>query len=230
MNIAVPPAAERWRWAALANRSKDRDDVRNMLAVRGADLDWAYVARWSTAHDTLDLLGAIPAKPRYFTGSTGVLGCRPMFKPVSARRRSPLRVWLVFSAAISLSSACGVSISPSTNQEFTGSLAEFTVGHHDFQAGKAGATTIRLTWTNGGVDLDLDVRGTSCSDEQFLQHLQEGSHQGNSCNSSISYSGSGGEKFEELTLDAVTKDQQVRIFIVNNGPGSQDYKVSVNIG
>ena len=47
------------RWAALANRLKDRDDVRNMIAVRGADLDWAYIERWSGAHDTLGLLGAI---------------------------------------------------------------------------------------------------------------------------------------------------------------------------
>ena len=47
------------RWASLANRSKDRDDVRNMLAVRGADRDWAYITRWSSAHDTLELLGAI---------------------------------------------------------------------------------------------------------------------------------------------------------------------------
>jgi hypothetical protein len=47
------------RWATLANRGKDRDDVRNMIAVRGADLDWTYIERWSSAHDTLGLLGAI---------------------------------------------------------------------------------------------------------------------------------------------------------------------------
>jgi hypothetical protein len=47
------------RWARLANRGKDRDDVRNMIAVRGADLDWAYIERWSRAQDTLGLLDSI---------------------------------------------------------------------------------------------------------------------------------------------------------------------------
>ena len=47
------------RWGLLANRGKDRDDIRNMIAVRGADLDWTYIERWSRAHDTLELLGAI---------------------------------------------------------------------------------------------------------------------------------------------------------------------------
>lgn len=31
------------RWAATTGRSRDRDDIRNVLAVRGADLDWAYL-------------------------------------------------------------------------------------------------------------------------------------------------------------------------------------------
>ncbi len=44
------------RWASLANRLKDRDDVRNIIAVRSADLDWAYIERWCAAHDTLRLL------------------------------------------------------------------------------------------------------------------------------------------------------------------------------
>ena len=47
------------RWAAQANRSKDRDDVRNIIAVRGADLDWAYIERWCATHDTLGLLNDI---------------------------------------------------------------------------------------------------------------------------------------------------------------------------
>jgi hypothetical protein len=29
------------RWASLANRTKDREDVRNIIALRDADLDWA---------------------------------------------------------------------------------------------------------------------------------------------------------------------------------------------
>lgn len=47
------------RWASLANRGKDRDDVRNMIAVRGADLDWTYIERWARVHDTIGLLDAI---------------------------------------------------------------------------------------------------------------------------------------------------------------------------
>jgi hypothetical protein len=52
------------RWADEAHRPKDREDIRNILAVRGAELDWAYLRRWSTEHGTLPLLeeirGSIP--------------------------------------------------------------------------------------------------------------------------------------------------------------------------
>jgi hypothetical protein len=47
------------RWARDAHRAKDRDDIRNILAVRGAELDWIYLHRWSTAHGTLALLEEI---------------------------------------------------------------------------------------------------------------------------------------------------------------------------
>jgi hypothetical protein len=47
------------RWARDARRLKDRDDVRNMLAVRGEDLDWDYVRRWTLAHGTAGLLDEI---------------------------------------------------------------------------------------------------------------------------------------------------------------------------
>jgi hypothetical protein len=47
------------RWATLANRAKDRDDVRNIIAVRDADLDWRYIERWCATHQTLALLGDI---------------------------------------------------------------------------------------------------------------------------------------------------------------------------
>ena len=49
------------RWALGAQRSKDRDDIRNMLAVQGPALDWEYVKRWSTAHGTTRLLEEIQA-------------------------------------------------------------------------------------------------------------------------------------------------------------------------
>jgi hypothetical protein len=47
------------RWSALAHRSKDRDDVRNIIAVRGDELDWTYIRRWCGTHDTLTLLDEI---------------------------------------------------------------------------------------------------------------------------------------------------------------------------
>lgn len=49
------------RWAVGAQRGKDRDDIRNILAVRGAELDWAYIDRWALAHDTAQLLAQIKA-------------------------------------------------------------------------------------------------------------------------------------------------------------------------
>ena len=47
------------RWAHDAGRTKDRDDVRNIIAVRSAELDWAYVENWATEHGTLNLLEEI---------------------------------------------------------------------------------------------------------------------------------------------------------------------------
>lgn len=49
------------RWVNDANRAKDREDIRNMLAVRGPDLDLAYVRRWSRGHGTDRLLDEILA-------------------------------------------------------------------------------------------------------------------------------------------------------------------------
>lgn len=47
------------RWAREAGRGKDRDDVRNIVAVRWGTLDWAYVERWASEHGTLELLEEI---------------------------------------------------------------------------------------------------------------------------------------------------------------------------
>ena len=47
------------RWAVDEHRAKDRDDIRNILAVQGPALDWDYLNRWSTAHGTAGLLDAI---------------------------------------------------------------------------------------------------------------------------------------------------------------------------
>lgn len=53
------------RWAHDAQRPKDRDDIRNILAIRGPELDWAYLRHWSKEHGTWALLesirGSLPA-------------------------------------------------------------------------------------------------------------------------------------------------------------------------
>lgn len=52
------------RWSKLGKRKKDVDDVRNVIAVQGARVDWEYVQRWCDEHGTRDLLeevrGTIP--------------------------------------------------------------------------------------------------------------------------------------------------------------------------
>ena len=47
------------RWTAGAGRSKDREDVRNMLVIQGSSLDWAYLDRWTGIHGTSQLLAEI---------------------------------------------------------------------------------------------------------------------------------------------------------------------------
>ena len=44
------------RWGQHANRSKDLDDARNVLAVREGDLDMEYIRRWCGAHHTIAIL------------------------------------------------------------------------------------------------------------------------------------------------------------------------------
>ena len=49
------------RWAADAARLKDREDIRNMLAVSGSALDWDYLRQWTSLHGTVELLAEIRA-------------------------------------------------------------------------------------------------------------------------------------------------------------------------
>jgi hypothetical protein len=49
------------RWALDAGRLKDREDIRNILAVRGAEIEWAYLSRWTSEHGTTALLAEIRA-------------------------------------------------------------------------------------------------------------------------------------------------------------------------
>lgn len=47
------------RWCSAGRRSKDYDDVRNVLAVQADALDWEYIHRWCREHSTLELLDEI---------------------------------------------------------------------------------------------------------------------------------------------------------------------------
>ena len=50
------------RWIAVANRGKDIDDVRDIIAVQGDDaLDWTYIQRWTAEHGTREKLDEIRA-------------------------------------------------------------------------------------------------------------------------------------------------------------------------
>lgn len=49
------------RWALNAGRSKDRDDVRGVLAVQGDALDFPYIRSWTDRHGTSALLDEILA-------------------------------------------------------------------------------------------------------------------------------------------------------------------------
>jgi hypothetical protein len=55
------------RWSMLGKRTKDVDDVRNVVAVQGDGLDWPYLHRWCDEHGTRDLLDqvrrSLPALP-----------------------------------------------------------------------------------------------------------------------------------------------------------------------
>jgi hypothetical protein len=47
------------RWIQGGRRSKDWDDVRNVIAVQRDRIDWAYVYSWSDQHDTRAVLDEI---------------------------------------------------------------------------------------------------------------------------------------------------------------------------
>jgi len=44
------------RWSLHGRRIKDRDDVRNVLAIQGKVLDWNYIQQWCSRHGTKELL------------------------------------------------------------------------------------------------------------------------------------------------------------------------------
>ena len=50
------------RWALIAGRGKDRDDVRDVIAVQGDVLDWSYIKGWARQHGTEPLLEEIQSQ------------------------------------------------------------------------------------------------------------------------------------------------------------------------
>jgi hypothetical protein len=47
------------RWAQHANRSKDRDDIRDVITMQREVLDWIYIRGWAEKHGTLTTLQEI---------------------------------------------------------------------------------------------------------------------------------------------------------------------------
>lgn len=64
--IIVPTAEDviimKLRWAKIAKRGKDSEDVRDVIAVQGDEaLDWDYIHHWTALHETRALLDEIRA-------------------------------------------------------------------------------------------------------------------------------------------------------------------------
>jgi hypothetical protein len=64
--VCVPTAEDviimKLRWAKIAKRGKDSEDVRDVIAVQGdEELDWDYIHHWCGLHETRALLDEIRA-------------------------------------------------------------------------------------------------------------------------------------------------------------------------
>lgn len=61
--VAIPTAEDvivtKLRWSRAGRRTKDVEDVRNVIAVQGDRLDWNYVSSWCDRHGTRELLDDI---------------------------------------------------------------------------------------------------------------------------------------------------------------------------
>jgi hypothetical protein len=49
------------RWSHQGRRTKDKDDVRDVISVQGDALDWSYIYAWADRHGTRPLLDEIRA-------------------------------------------------------------------------------------------------------------------------------------------------------------------------
>ncbi|WP_254507444.1 hypothetical protein [Anatilimnocola floriformis] len=64
--LASYPTAEdviimKLRWAECLNRNKDKEDVRDIIAIQQESLDWSYIEGWVGKHGTQKLLNEIRA-------------------------------------------------------------------------------------------------------------------------------------------------------------------------
>ena len=61
--VAIPTAEDvivtKLRWSRAGRRTKDVEDVRNVVAVQGDRIDWTYVNSWCDKHGTSELLDDI---------------------------------------------------------------------------------------------------------------------------------------------------------------------------
>lgn len=57
--VFFPTAEDVIVWKLRWARAKDRDDVRAVIAVQGAKLDWSYIEGWCVQHGTRALLDEI---------------------------------------------------------------------------------------------------------------------------------------------------------------------------
>lgn len=66
--IVLPTAEDvvitKLNWLKLLGRGKDREDVRDVIAVQAENLEWPYIHRWCDEHGTREMLeeirGSIP--------------------------------------------------------------------------------------------------------------------------------------------------------------------------
>lgn len=62
-DIFLPTAEDvvvtKLRWLHLGKRNKDHDDVRNVIAVQGDQLDWDYIHHWCDLHGSRERLDEI---------------------------------------------------------------------------------------------------------------------------------------------------------------------------
>ena len=125
-----------------------------------------------------------------------------------------------------LAPACGSSDSPTGpsvggdfSQTISGTVDVFSETRHPFSVPTSGDLTLRLTWGDGGVDLDLYLANSSCSVSLYPL---------NNCGivaQSIASSGT-----SETITRVVSAGQQYQVWVDNLSPtSSQNYTLSIAI-